>query len=78
MPTTDELQTQINSLTSRLTALDGVGLSAPQVGTIPTMQRDITGLRSTIKQSVLKMEQLYNDLSTLVSSYITLVRQKFN
>jgi hypothetical protein len=77
MPTTDQLQTQLDALTTRVNNLDGLGLVDPNLGTVQLLQRQLNGLQTTIKQSVLKMEQLYLDLKATVNNYVTLFQQKF-
>lgn len=77
MPTTDELKIQVDALTARVNAIDGIGLSAPAVGAIPTINNNIAGLRTTIKQSVLQMQQLYTDLKDSIDNYIVLFKSKF-
>lgn len=69
MPTTDQLQTEIDALSARVNSIDGQGLSDPALAQILQMQSKIAGLQTTIRQSVLAMEQALNtlkaDLATL-------------
>jgi hypothetical protein len=72
-----DLQAQINLLTGRLTSVDGVGIISPAKGSVPALQATVAGMKSTMNQSVLQMQQLYLDLQAAITVYINLFKSKF-
>jgi hypothetical protein len=78
MPLTNQQLTDaLSALTTRVNAIDGQNLTDPNLGTITVLSKKINGIQSTLNQSILKMEQLYTDLKTTVTSYINLWIQRF-
>lgn len=73
MSQTPDLQTQINALSTRLSALDGQGLMSPATGFTQQTNAAIAGLKTDLTQSVLSLEGLLQGLSTKISSLWTAV-----
>lgn len=68
MPTTDQLQTEIVALTTRLNALDGQGLTDPSLAVVTVLAAKIAGVQTTMNQAVLLMESLLQDLTKVVDN----------
>jgi hypothetical protein len=68
MPTTDQLQGELDALLARVNAIDGTGLSDPTLAVTAVLAAKIAGLQTTIVQSNLTLQKLLNDVRADVAS----------
>lgn len=72
-PNLIDLQSQITLLMNRVAALDGIGMSNPSLAVTVTQAAVIAGLKTTVNQVTLLLQQQIQDLKTAVTNLQTLV-----
>jgi hypothetical protein len=73
MPTLEELQIQVDGMEARLNALDGTGLTDPSTAVTTVLASKVNGLKTTVNQVGLLMQQRLTALQTEVNALKTLV-----
>lgn len=76
MPTTDQLETQLEALTARVNAIDGIGLPSNIVSALAQLQASDQGQIRDLKQSLLIIQQQMMNNTALVQQCITLINSK--
>lgn len=61
-------ESQFAILQNRVTALDGVTSPLPSAAAVPTLKRDLNGLRTTLNQLTLTIQAQLNEVAALVGS----------
>lgn len=70
-----DLQAQITALTGRVNAIDGQNLDDPTEGVLNQLSRKYEGLKTDLRQAVIKLEQILITYKKTVLDYAALVRQ---
>jgi uncharacterized protein involved in exopolysaccharide biosynthesis len=70
-----DLQAQITTLTGRVNAIDGQNLADPTLGVLNQLSRKYEGLKTDLRQAVIKLEQLLIGYRKTVTDYAAIVRQ---
>jgi hypothetical protein len=73
--TNDQLETALNNLTARVNAIDGQNLVDPDQGVLNQLSRKYEGLKTDLRQAVIKLEQLLIGYRKTVTDYAAIVRQ---
>lgn len=74
--TLEQLNASLSLALTRLSQIDGSGLSDPSVASVPSVRREIEGLKETIHQVILVLDGQLNDLKTEVAAYKQLVTDR--
>lgn len=72
--TNDQLETALAALTARVNVIDGQNLTAPTEGALTQISKKHEGLKTDLKQSVNKLEQILGDYKKTVTGYVTMVK----
>jgi hypothetical protein len=70
-----QLSTMMDSLTGRVTTLDGVGLPTGTAGSVPTISAQQLGLKADVKQLTNTLQTKLNTLVSTISGYTATMRQ---
>lgn len=67
-PVLSDIQEQITALSNRVAALDGVGLLNPTLAWTTVEAKKVEGIRESLTQSILLVQQMITTLQSQVST----------